>query len=76
MKDKSKIWKLLIAIDQMFAVLLFNTHEDQTISGYVGYKAHTTNSKKYKLLEKFINFIFAPWEKDHCYNAIEWDRLK
>lgn len=74
--SKSKGLKLLICVDQFFAVLIFNTDEDQTISGYVGYKAHTTKSRKFKFLEKFINLIFSPWEKNHCYNSIEWDRIK
>lgn len=73
--NKSKIWKLLISIDQFFAVLLLNTNEDQTISGHVGYKAYTLKTKKWILLEKFINLLFSPWQKNHCYESIEWDRL-
>ncbi len=72
--NKSKLWKTLIVLDQLFAVWIFNANEDQTISGYVGYKAHK-GSKKYKVIEKVINFIFSPWEKNHCFNAIEWDRI-
>ena len=72
---KSKMFKTLILIDQMIAVWIFNTHEDQTISGHVGYKAFTTKQKKYLRMEKVINFLFSPWEKNHCYNAIEWDRV-
>ena len=75
MVKRSKIWRTLVLIDQLFAVWIFNTHEDQTISGHVGYKALMTGEKKYVLLEKFINWLFAPWEKNHCFNAIEWDRL-
>ncbi len=73
---KSKAFKLLISIDQFFAVLLLNSHEDQTISGHVGYKSMTTGKRRYKLAEKVINFIFAPWEQDHCRASIEWDRLR
>lgn len=73
---RGKVWKTLVLIDQLFAVWIFNTHEDQTISGHVGYKAKTTGSRKYRLLETVINWLFSPWEKDHCRNAIEWDRLK
>lgn len=72
----SKLFKLLISIDQFFAVLLLNAHPDQTISGHVGYKSMTTGKRRYKLLERFIDFLFLPWEKDHCRNSIEWDRLK
>ena len=70
-----RIYNLLIAIDQFFAVLFFGSNPDQTISGYVGYKAHTTDKKRYKVYQWFINLLFRPFEKDHCFNAIEWDRL-
>jgi hypothetical protein len=72
---KSKLWRTLILIDQLFAVWIFNAHEDQTISGHVGFKAHTLKTRKYLLMERFINFLFSRWEKDHCFNAIEWDRV-
>lgn len=73
---KSKAFKLLICIDQFFAVLILNANEDQTISGHVGYKSLMTGKKRYKFTEKFIDFIFLPFEKNHCFNSIEWDRLK
>lgn len=72
----SKTFKLLISIDQFFAVLLLNSRPDQTISGHVGHKAMTTGKRRYKLAEKVINWLFSLWEKDHCRNSIEWDRLK
>ncbi len=73
---KSKALKTLLLLDQLFAVWIFNAHEDQTISGHVGYKALMTGSRKYLLLERFINWLFSPWEKNHCFNSIEWDRVK
>lgn len=72
----NRLYNLLIAIDQFFAVLLFGTNPDQTISGYVGYKALTTDKKRYKLYQWFINLLFRPWQKNHCYESIEWDRIK
>ena len=71
----SKVLKLLISIDQFFAVLLFNTHPDHTISGHVGYRAMTTKELRYIILEKIIDFLFLPWERNHCRNSIEWDRI-
>lgn len=73
-RKKGKLWKTLLLIDQFFAVWLFNAHEDQTVSGYVGYKAYK-GSQKYKRIERVINWLFSPWEDNHCYNAIEWDRI-
>jgi hypothetical protein len=75
-KSKSKAFRTLILLDQLFAVWIFNAHEDQTISGHVGYKAFALKSKKYLFLEKCINWLFSPWEQDHCYQSIEWDRIK
>ncbi len=72
----TRLYNLLIAIDQFFAVLLFGTNPDQTISGYVGYKALTTDKKRYKLYQWFINLLFRPWQENHCYESIEWDRIK
>lgn len=72
---RGKVWKTLVLIDQLFAVWVFNAHEDQTISGHVGYKAMTTGSRKYLVLEKVINWLFRPWEQNHCRNSIEWDRV-
>lgn len=72
---RGKLWRTLILIDQLFAVWIFNAHEDQTISGHVGYKALMFSERKYLALEKIINWIFSPWEKDHCFKAIEWDRV-
>ena len=70
-----RIYNFLIAIDQLFAVVLFGSDPDQTISGYVGYKAHTTDKKRYKIYQWIIDGIFYPWDKGHCFNSIEWDRL-
>lgn len=74
-KNKSYILKLMIALDQFFNVLIFNGDEDHTISGRVGYKATTTVKKRWLILEWVINKIFF-FDEDHCYNSIEWDRVK
>ena len=72
---KSYILRLLIAIDQVFNVLLLNGSEDHTISGRVGYKAMVTKKKRWLFLEKVINTIFF-FDKDHCRNSIEHDEVR
>ncbi|TMP23787.1 DNA helicase UvrD [Pseudoalteromonas ruthenica] len=68
-------WKrVLLAIDQLGNVVLLNGHEDHTISGRVGYFAHTTTKRRWKLAQGLINGLFF-WDKNHCYNSIEWDRV-
>ena len=66
--------KILIAVDQLFNVILLNGSPDHTISGRVGWKAHTTKGKVWVLLEKGINTLFW-FQEDHCYNSIEWDEV-
>ena len=63
---QSKIRRLLDAISQFFNVLIFDGEANHSISG---------DSYRYnrKLLIKIINFIFSPWEKDHCKSAHEKD---
>lgn len=74
MKRKSYILRLLIAIDQVFNVLLLNGNEDHTISGRVGFKAHTTRQWYWLIAERFINTLFW-FDPDHCRTSIEWDRV-
>ena len=72
---KPYLWRLLIALDQFFNVLLLNGSEDHTISGRVGYKALTTGKMRWCVLEEIINFIFF-FDDDHCYNSIEFDEIR
>ena len=71
---KPYYWRLMLALDQLFNVLLLNGNEDHTISGRVGYKALTTNAWYWLVLEKIINTIFF-FDKDHCRSSIEWDEV-
>lgn len=75
MKRKSYVLRALIALDQLFNVLLLNGSEDHTISGRVGYKAMTTDKWHWKFAEKFINTLFW-FDDNHCYNSIEWDEIQ
>ena len=72
---KSYTLRVVIAVDQLFNVLLMNGSEDHTISGHVGWKAYTTDKKYWKVLERFINGLIW-FDKDHCYKSIEWDEVE
>lgn len=67
--------RLMIAIDQVFNVLLLNGSEDHTISGRVGYKALVTHKKRWLYAEKIINTLFW-FDKDHCRESIEYDEIR
>jgi hypothetical protein len=73
-QNKSYGLRVLIAIDQLLNVVFLNGSPDHTISGRVGYKALTTQKKGWLIAEKAINTLFF-FEKDHCYNSIEWDEV-
>lgn len=67
MEHKSRTRKLLISIDQFFAVLVYDTYEDETLSSYVGRK------KMGKWPQKAIDWVFhrLTGEREHCLNNIE-----
>jgi hypothetical protein len=67
--------RILIAIDQLFNVIVLNGQPDHTISGRVGYKAHTTQKWYWRWAEKGINLLFW-FEPNHCFENIEWDEIK
>lgn len=60
--------------DQLGNVLLLTGSENQTISWHVGYKAYTTNKKRWLILQYIINKIFW-FDAEHCYKSIEWDEV-
>ena len=74
-KRKSRLLRWLITVDAGFNVLLLNGSEDHTISGRVGYKALTTQKKRWLYAEKFINTLFW-FDKDHCRESIEYDEIE
>lgn len=74
MKKHSRLFRLLLAIDNTFNVLLLDGSEDHTMSGHVGYMSMTTNKLRWRILEKIINTIFF-FDKNHCRNSIEYDEV-
>lgn len=73
-KQRSRILRLLITVDAFFNVLILNGSEDHTISGRVGYMSLTTDKKRWKYAEKFIDALFF-FDPNHCYNSIEYDEI-
>jgi len=66
-----KIW---ISDDQDMNAIL-NGNEDHTISGRVGYMAWKYKTKEWLRAQKIINTLFW-FQKNHCYNSIEWDEVE
>lgn len=62
-------------MSMLLNVLILDGNEDHTFSGEVGYRAKTTNKRRWLLVEKAINILFW-FDPDHCRNSIEWDEVK
>lgn len=62
--------RLLVAIDQLWNVLLGGNNPDETISSAVGRKA-LQGRRGFIVLEAFINLPFAfLGERDHCQRSV------
>lgn len=76
-------WRFGIWLTQGLNGVIFNRNPDHSTSGATGYKALQAKQKLLRdadyrdvfniAFESFINFIFR--DKNHCYNAIEWDEI-
>ena len=76
--------RILIAINQLVGVTFFGffyliglanrPNADETISSRVG-RAAIQGHKVALIAEKVINFLFLPFEKNHCRKRIEHDEI-
>lgn len=64
------LWKLLLAIDQFFNVLLWNGDEDETISSNLGKKVRDGEANKF---ESAICWALDKVDPNHCFDSIEKD---
>ena len=66
-KDKSYGLKILLALDRLLAVLIYNAYDEETVSCFVGRTMHGSWQ------ETAINELFQliTGEKDHCLNNVE-----
>jgi hypothetical protein len=65
----SRFTRLGDAISQFLNVLLFNGDPNHSVSG---------DAYRYKRarLQRFIDYLFSPWEDNHCKNSYEHDVSK
>ena len=62
-KKRSRVLRFLLALDQMFNVVLWNGSQDETISSHVGRRIERGNANAFdKLLCKFLRTL----EAKHC----------
>lgn len=67
---KRRIKHLFIALDQLTWVVatLGNGYPDETISA-ASYRMESEGKFAGIILRPIIDFIFRPFEKDHCFNS-------
>lgn len=62
-KKRGRFFRFLLALDQMFNVLLWNGSQDETISSHIGRRIANGKANKFdNVLQKILQKI----EKDHC----------
>ena len=66
-QDKNYILKILLALDRLLAVLLYNAYDEETVSCFVGRTMHGSWQ------EAAIDWVFLKitGKKDHCLSNVE-----
>ena len=66
-QDKSYILKILLALDRLLAVLIYNAYDEETVSCFVGRTMHGSWQ------EATIDWVFLKitGKKDHCLSNVE-----
>lgn len=69
----NRLFILAYGMDQLLSGVLF-LKPDHTVSGEAGYAKHC--GKRWgKLVAPLIDAVVF-WQKDHCYQSIEWDEAR
>lgn len=66
----SRVWNILIAIDQLFKVIIYGGNPDVTISHVLGVKLEENRANRF---ERFIARILNKIDKNHTVKSIEKD---
>ena len=66
-KKRSRLFRFLLVLDQMFNVLLWNGSQDETISSNIGRRINSSKATWFdKLICKFLHLI----EVSHCNKSL------
>lgn len=60
---RSRLQRLLIVIDQFFAVLFWNTSQDETVSSHIGRRIQAGNAT---WLDKKLCCLLSKLDNNHC----------
>lgn len=64
---RSRIMRLLLVVDQFFAVLLWNASQDETISSHVGRRISDGRANK---IDKVVCWVLDKLENKHCKKSL------
>lgn len=67
MKKRSRVMRLLLAIDQFFNVLLWNGSQDETISSHIGRRKEKGTATWF---DKRLCCLLGKLEYNHCKKSI------
>lgn len=62
-KKRSRILRLLLALDQFFNVLLWNGSHDETISSHIGRRIESGRANRF---DKFLCKVLHKIDPNHC----------
>lgn len=65
-----RLIKIGDALSQLVNVSLLPRHRDTTANESISGRAHRLGWRR---TERFIDWLFSPWERDHCRRAHEAD---
>lgn len=69
----SRLYKVGDALSQLINVALLPRHGDTSANESVSGRAYRLGWTR---VERLINWLFSPWERDHCRKAYEADRRR
>ena len=65
-----RLIKIGDALSQLLNVALLPRHRETTANESISGRAHRLGWRR---VERFIDWLFSPWERDHCRKAHEAD---
>ena len=66
-KKRSRLFRFLLVLDQFFAVLFWNTSQDETVSSHIGRRIQAGNATWF---DKRLCCLLKRLEDNHCNESL------
>jgi len=66
-KKRTRLQRLLLATDQWFSVLLWNSSQDETISSHIHRRQEKHIANKF---DKAVCWVLKKFESEHCLKSL------